>query len=127
MTDPRIEAAARALCADRGIAPDDNEEFGRHFGKDHNWQAYVYMVSIVLAAADAEAWRPIETAPEGKAVLVLADDGFCAEGKKHTRGYYKGWWVCSSACDPKESLQPTHWQPLPAPPVNNDALGGRDG
>lgn len=49
----RIEAAARALCADRGIDPDDNEEFGRHFGKDHNWQAYIYLVSIVLAAADA--------------------------------------------------------------------------
>lgn len=72
MTDPRIEAAARALSADRGIDPDDNEEIGRHFGKDHNWQAYVHMVSIVLAAADAAVWRPTSTPPDAGILVHIA-------------------------------------------------------
>ncbi|NSL93873.1 hypothetical protein [Acetobacter syzygii] len=70
MTDPRIEAAARALCADRGICPDDNEEIGRHFGKEHNWQAYIYMVSLILAAADAAAWRPMSEAPKDRTDIL---------------------------------------------------------
>jgi hypothetical protein len=59
-------------------------------------------------------WRPIETAPRDKSFVALlhTSNGFSRYGI----GWYMpswGWQGWSYA----EGKQPTHWIPLPAPPV----------
>jgi hypothetical protein len=70
------------------------------------------------------AWQPIETAPRD-CLLLLSDTTWYAI--KHrgepapvkVGGWWDGRWNIFGA-----SWQPTHWQPLPAPPepANDDAL-----
>jgi len=66
------------------------------------------------------AWQPIETAPKDVEVLVF-DEGVITislwidEDGEGDDGRLKGWWEQSSnsLIDPP----PTHWMPLPDPPV----------
>jgi hypothetical protein len=57
-------------------------------------------------------WQPIETAPKDGTHLL----GYAPEFEHQpicTIEYsvrYKNWWSIGNCC------QPTHWQPLPAPP-----------
>nr|WP_025826197.1 hypothetical protein [Acetobacter persici] len=60
MIDPRIEAAARALCGINGNDPDGNDSYVQS-GMGANWRAYEDEARAALAAADVAAWRPIET------------------------------------------------------------------
>ncbi len=87
-------------------------------------------------------WRPIETAPkDGVAVLVMRDiwpgaKGGRAEECNGHNTYVAAWWsgerggqgawVCymDAVCDPICPIEPTHWMPLPAPPLA--AGGGRE-
>lgn len=56
MTDPRIEAAARALCEIYGHDPDaDADEAMVQSGMGANWCAYADEARAALAAADAAA------------------------------------------------------------------------
>jgi len=82
--------------------------------------------SALLAGASALrssaglAWQPIETAPKDVEVLVF-DEGVITislwidEDGEGDDGRLKGWWEQSSnsLIDPP----PTHWMPLPDPPV----------
>lgn len=62
-------------------------------------------------------WRPIETAPKEGSILLWTGNaekptmfwGAMREYGKHAR---PGWWIVTSGI----SVEPTHWQPLPAPP-----------
>ncbi|MCP1271249.1 DUF551 domain-containing protein [Acetobacter cerevisiae] len=107
MTDPRIEAAAKEL--KRLFSESDA-------ATESMWVA---CAETVLAAADAAAWRPIATAPtDSSEVLVWDGDSVFMAGRM---GEY--WWS-----DVEGIIDnPTHWQPLPAPPASIDALGGVDG
>ena len=108
MTDPRIEAAARCLFGDK---------------VDQSSGAREYLLGEVekaLAAADAAAWRPIESVPrDGTRVIayrpeapatqanvfeIVAGDNRATKSPQGVTHYTNGW------------CHPTHWQPLPAPP-----------
>jgi hypothetical protein len=62
-------------------------------------------------------WRPIESAPEERLVLLYMalpgeplgfDIGWLEDGD---------WMLSSKDNEPADVAQPTHWQPLPAPPA----------
>ena len=57
-------------------------------------------------------WKPIEAAPEGEAVLVIADDWMVVAGR------HDGvWCLNANKFMPHSSLHPSHWMPLPEPPA----------
>ena len=92
-------------------------------------------IDASAAFLEAEAWRPIATAPKGSwltgpndtrdpayveppSLLLFTDDGICVG---YADAYYAegGWgfngdsfWVSGG-----EQVTPTHWRPIPAPPV----------
>ncbi len=80
-----------------------------------------------LAAIKAEnEWQPIETAPtDGTAILVCHDGGVWIA--KHKAVYQSGYkpdnpWFClmlnkDHIPSRKRKGYPTHWMPLPKPPV----------
>jgi len=63
---------------------------------------------------DADAWRPIETAPVDESVQVWTGH------YQHTAifNHCRGW--CALADDVELVPQPTYWRPLPAPPSGAD-------
>jgi hypothetical protein len=87
-----------------------------------------------------EAWRPIESAPrDGSAVLIMCDiwpgteTGRAEECNGHNTYVAEWWgdeeegaWVCymDMPNEPTCPVDPTHWQPLPAPPVPGTTDGG---
>lgn len=67
-------------------------------------------------------WQPIETAPKDGTWIwaywpeAIFEDRQCpAVWEYHVDGYR---WT--DPADSKEFVQPTHWMPLPAPPVDAD-------
>lgn len=130
MTDPRIEAAARAIC----------KEFmknGKALGAARlcTQDAFFDLAHAALKAADAAAWRPMSEAPRDGAYVdlwVINSDG---EGRRitdayfgpipHTCGEYGQY--CDSCPEEGDfwvdgifgheiNGEITHWQPLPTPP-----------
>ena len=61
------------------------------------------------------AWQPIETAPTDGTIIIGCTQG---EEQSHEMCYVCGEWV-----EPNEEYldyEPTHWQPMPAPPTDPD-------
>ena len=117
MTDPRIEAAARAMAGDHWNATDFG---GTSNGCDPEEEREYWMdqAKIALDAADPAAWRPIEEAPKdgthlwgfvpGRGMMVICwreGDEFWSWGR----------WVTDK--DLRDKCEPTHFQPIPAPPI----------
>lgn len=96
MTDPRIEAAAK--------------ELKRLFSESEqaNDAMWLSCAKCVLDAADAAAWRTIESAPWDTGILTYYLDGRLAADRFPYRGMLK--W------QEQIYVHPTHWQPLPARP-----------
>ena len=71
--------------------------------------------SASLSEAKAGGWQPIETAPkDGTSILGywLGGQHDCAI---HATKFIRGrWWATNEDFPQRE---PTHWQPLPAPPA----------
>jgi len=70
-----------------------------------------------------EGWRPIETHDGSEAHVLIAEaDGSVLEARLLDDG--RGWWARNN--DPTdhwgEECFPTHWQPLPEPPLQITAL-----
>lgn len=57
-------------------------------------------------------WRSIETAPEWPPVLFWDGHEICI-GVRHSGN----WFTKADATWPDNDVQPTHWMPLPPPPV----------
>lgn len=118
MTDARIEAAARALCDAQGWCPDGDEITPPNFPTmDKNWKVYEEEAQIAVSAADAAAWRPIESAPrDGAHILTYYADGRVMADTFPYRGFLE--W--------QEQLDepPIYWHPLPAPPYTPLEGGG---
>ncbi|ANA12884.1 MULTISPECIES: DUF551 domain-containing protein [Acetobacter] len=116
MTDPRIEAAARALCIASRNDPDDlvwiTTEPGVQEPYGSRWTARYHEAEEALAAADAAAWIKIsDRLPgDGQEVLISTRDRIIINDKFNLddEGGYFG-------CADNEDV--THWQPLPAPPT----------
>lgn len=83
----------------------------------------------VLEAADAAAWRPIETAPrDGTLILATVKHIGCDA----VSFWGAGWRETTNGLMLRD--EPTHWQPLPAPPEGEgqknriaELEGGKDG
>lgn len=65
-------------------------------------------------------WQDIETAPKDGRWILAVVSGFIPD-VVHWDGHY-GWWTgqddfIEGECD--EMWRPTHWQPLPPPPVKS--------
>ncbi len=72
------------------------------------------------------AWRPIASAPKGKAVLLSWKH--CKDpsvGRWEHDGIREGWRCDGDQCVPKNQADCTHWMPLPLPP--NDQAQRRGG
>lgn len=108
MTGPRIEAAARALCERQGY-PYDGSELAASCGFVKNWEAFADDAQAALAAADAAAWRLIDSAPEDTTILTYYRDGRVMADTFPYRGMLE--W------QEQIDAPPIFWPPLPAPPV----------
>ena len=64
----------------------------------------------VAAALGARQWRPIETVPQGVIVLM------CNMKAGEVRNWAFVDWMVDGKCCGNRFHEPTHWQPLPAPP-----------
>lgn len=69
----------------------------------------------------AQGWQPIDTAPKGKTQIIVARivDGrvwWCRDCKWSDK-----WQNWNDNVEPAGLDNPTHWMPLPAPPVDPKA------
>jgi hypothetical protein len=95
---------------------------------DHERGFADWLEAIILrhvTARDGSRWQPIETAPkDGTHVLLWATGAFygCVVGRYNSRANNRGGgWLAERFPVPK----PTHWMPLPKPPVT--ARSGGEG
>lgn len=110
MIDEQFEAPARAIR--------ETDEWSPFLGYGDS----VAFAKAALAAAEAAAWQPIETAPKegtgivGSAWWKMADGVYCLGWL--AEGYFDGddWAFASFDLDADEYSAPTHWMPLPQPP-----------
>lgn len=64
MADPRVEAAARALCELAGYRPDGDEVTPRNYpAMDVNWKVYEDDALVAIEAADAAACARVVPMP----------------------------------------------------------------
>lgn len=99
--DPEVTAAAAVLMND-DTAYEDEPNAARR------------IATLMLEAAEAAAWRPIETAPKLD-VITLTDGGYQVSGFwQNGRGWMSGW--TEGDLIMQMVLRPTHWRPLPKPP-----------
>lgn len=113
MTDPRIETLIDAIQAEglsfkHAIHGDDDQA----------------IAARILAVVDAAAWRTIESAPEEETIIVCG-----GSVSQPTTASWSGlpgnpWWSYSQENYSEGIDAPTHWQPLPSPPVVD--VGGDD-
>ena len=102
MTDPRIEAAL----SEYSRAPIE--------------EPIESVMAKVLNAADAAAWIPISSAPNGEKIIIGHDD-YAFPGYKYSSLLNQEWiglFFCAATPGEPLSPQPTHWQPLPKPPAH---------
>ncbi|WP_140386053.1 MULTISPECIES: hypothetical protein [Acetobacter] len=125
MTDPRIEAAARALCIARRNDPDDlvwiTTEPGVQEPYGPRWVTCYHEAKQALDAADAAAWRPTTDRPPSEPVLIMSQHGMAVA---QWDAGIDGWRNEDTMYSPRYF---TYWQPLPAPPASIAELGGVDG
>ena len=117
MTDPRIEAAARALCEIYGNDPDADEAIVQS-GMGANWRAYEDEARVALAAADVAAWRPTSTPPDAGILVHIASSA--ETGSEQAIALWDYGIGCWRNPDMGMRYAPAYfpqWQPLPTPPT----------
>lgn len=112
-----IEKVARALYIDEYS---DATEFDK--GRGCEVPTMMRRAKAAITAIDeCRGWRPIESAPNGKLVLVCCDceHGLKVQGARMFGGHWR-----SGASNNYLSFKPTHFQPLPQPPKAEAVKGG---
>ena len=103
-----------------------------------NAEAILTALRAAESSADTvrpDEWQPIETAPKQKILMFFAvtewnDDGSVANWKMATGSYNDGWateqllWTWDGRVLEDGNILPTHWQPIPTPPVTIRARNG---
>lgn len=85
---------------------------GDHSEKDAVTRAYAWAGWQAASATKVDRWQPIESAPkDGTRVLVWDGEEWLARWQAYNGGYWDA--------DEYISENPTHWMPLPAPPLEN--------
>ncbi len=87
-------------------------------------------IKIIEELEQKKEWRPIETAPkDGTLVLVINGEkgGYLTEPCQIGTAFFglasyedEAWsfeWKSNACCDEVSSYIPTHWMPLPKPPI----------
>lgn len=116
-TDDRVERVARALhpAAFGDKAAQATGVAARHLAQVRDMARQ--QARAAIAAADQ--WRPIETAPTQKIILLFAvtDQTMNPPNWKMATGFWtpSGWWWDGRQLKDYDH-QPTHWMPLPQPP-----------
>lgn len=94
--------------------------------------------SVPVATPDANGWLPIESAPrDGAAIILYASHGVSVGWWEESEPTYKWRFIddfdltptgcCNDEsddrvpCNGMHADTPTHWQPLPSPPIPTDA------
>ena len=104
MDDKRVEAAARVICLEL------NGTIFRDADNNEQDEA-IFLATASIKASDAAAWQPIETAPrDGTLILVAVKHIGCDV----VSFWGAGWRETTNGLMLRD--EPTHWQPLPAPP-----------
>lgn len=83
------------------------------------------VVRFVLVRADTREWRDISTAPKDRRAMLLYLSGEGYHGPRPCNivtGIWtdSGWYCICDGYGGVVSGQPTHWQPLPAPPSEGE-------
>lgn len=76
-------------------------------------------VSMAAWKASAPKWRPIETAPQHKTILLLTVFGDCVSGMWMTDSLGNGHWH-DWGQEPLDQ-EVTHWMPMPPSPEEESA------
>lgn len=127
MTDARIEAATLALLHSNNYEMPgfSTEDLQKALVSEHSGHGEILFTckrclchmaqrqaKAMLEAADAAAWRPIESAPRDGTHILVPMKFIGADVVSYDLG---AWRETTSMLRLKE--EPTHWQPLPAPPT----------
>lgn len=136
--DPRAFMTFRDLCEERGLDADnppvgviimegiDVPVANRQGDRDKALAKADAVLALFPVEAGDVGWRPIDTAPrDGTPILVARPTVFLVEEGWHVvrwdeHPYCDGnAWVCHDGKQdtPLRGPDPTHWQPLPSPPL----------
>ena len=95
---------------------------------DANFESFIADY-INIPEEEQNGWQPIETAPKDGALVLLFED---ISGGSISTGYWgylgihsivdkkEGWCADGYVGDYQTFDKPTHWMPLPKPPVDNN-------
>lgn len=112
-----IELKARELLAEmaRGFG---QPEYAYHIGCGGVLDKGDRKLIAPIIAALTQQWQPIESAPKDTVTEILAWDGYDMRVTRWCFPYkgHPGAWYESEDRYEKLFWEPTHWQPLPAPP-----------
>ena len=111
VTDKMVEAGAKALAEEQEKAAWENFN-------DVQKDRYRDEVRIVLAAALAAQWQGIESAPKDTPILAFNALTGWYNTKWDGENFPCGFWGRPGTWFPR----PTHWQPHPAPPAQQDLI-----
>lgn len=124
-----VEAVAESLwqaesqrAADRARLTPWSEE------SEKTREGWRFLARAAITAYQAEAWQDVSTAPkEGHVLLFASQIGEASDvhwrGSFATTGYWDGVdeaWCATGSNWTGPFLEPTHWRPIPPPPVGSD-------
>lgn len=125
-TKERIEAAAKAVYADRE-GPVNNADFSR---QARLWDDCLRHARLALEAAERAAWcDDMSKAPKDEIIDVWLGDAepddvafYCTPGTRRSPGWAweNGKWRPVTGLNLTTFVQPTHWRHLPEPPQQKE-------
>lgn len=115
MTPEQIEIERKAfeVWFEADAMPAEANWFERDADGDYDFPTTQCSWDGWLARAEQSQWRPIESAPVDKLILLAgAKRAAMVVGMHHSRDG----WVIDAGSEWTSMYPPTHWMPLPAPP-----------